>query len=38
LRRGFLDGAAGLRYCRLLAQYEGFTTQELRRLHAEGVR
>lgn len=34
LRRGFLDGAAGWRYCRLLARYEGFTTDELRRLRA----
>lgn len=34
LRRGFLDGAAGLRYCRLLARYEGFTSAELRALHA----
>ncbi len=32
LRGGFLDGAAGLRYCRLLAQYEGFAVAELRRL------
>jgi glycosyltransferase involved in cell wall biosynthesis len=32
LRRGFLDGGAGLRYCRLLARYEGFTDAELRRL------
>ncbi|HUR59843.1 MAG TPA: glycosyltransferase family 2 protein [Opitutaceae bacterium] len=32
LRRGFLDGAAGYRYCRLLARYEGFTTAELRAL------
>jgi len=32
LRRGFLDGGAGLRYCRLLARYEGFTSAELRRL------
>ncbi len=31
LRRGFLDGRPGLRYCRLLARYEGFTTEELRR-------
>ncbi len=30
LRRGFLDGAAGLAYCRLLARYEGFATEELR--------
>ncbi len=34
LRRGFLDGGAGWRYCRLLARYEGFTTNELRRLRA----
>jgi glycosyltransferase involved in cell wall biosynthesis len=34
LRRGFLDGRAGLRYCRLLARYEGFTVAELRRLRA----
>jgi glycosyltransferase involved in cell wall biosynthesis len=32
LRRGFLDGAAGLRYCRLIAQYERYTVEELRRL------
>jgi glycosyltransferase involved in cell wall biosynthesis len=32
LRRGFLDGAAGFRYCQLLARYEGFTSAELRRL------
>jgi glycosyltransferase involved in cell wall biosynthesis len=32
LRRGFLDGRTGFRYCRLLARYEGFTTEELRRL------
>lgn len=32
LRRGFLDGAPGFRYCRLLARYEGLTTAELRRL------
>jgi glycosyltransferase involved in cell wall biosynthesis len=32
LRRGFLDGGAGFRYCRLLARYEGFTSDELRRL------
>lgn len=37
LRRGFLDGAAGLRYCRLLAQYEGFISDELRRLRAGGA-
>lgn len=32
LRGGFLDGAAGWRYCRLLARYEGFAAEELRRL------
>lgn len=32
LRRGFLDGAAGLRYCRLLAHYERFAVVELRRI------
>jgi glycosyltransferase involved in cell wall biosynthesis len=32
LRRGFLDGWPGLRYCLLLAQYEGFASSELRRL------
>jgi hypothetical protein len=32
LRRGFLDGAAGWRYCQLLAQYEGFCAAELREL------
>ncbi len=34
LRRGFLDGAPGLHYCRLLARYEGFTTEEIRRQRA----
>jgi glycosyltransferase involved in cell wall biosynthesis len=34
LRRGFLDGRAGLRYCRLLARYEGFAAAELRLLRA----
>ncbi|MCX6954316.1 MAG: glycosyltransferase family 2 protein [Verrucomicrobia bacterium] len=34
LRRGFLDGRAGFRYCQLLARYEGFTSAELRRLRA----
>lgn len=34
LRGGFLDGRAGLRYCQLLARYEGFTSDELRRLRA----
>lgn len=32
LRGGFLDGSAGFRYCRLLARYEGFTAEEMRRL------
>ncbi len=32
LRAGFLDGAAGLRYCRLLADYEVFAAEEYRRL------
>ncbi|MEO0054576.1 MAG: hypothetical protein RLZZ50_523 [Verrucomicrobiota bacterium] len=32
LRRGFLDGSSGLAYCRLLARYEGFAAEELRRL------
>jgi glycosyltransferase involved in cell wall biosynthesis len=36
LRRGFLDGRAGWRYCRLLARYEGFTAAELRRLRCPG--
>ena len=34
LRRGFLDGGPGLRYCQLLARYEGFSTDEIRRLRA----
>lgn len=34
LRGGFLDGRAGLRYCRLLARYEGFASDEIRRLRA----
>jgi glycosyltransferase involved in cell wall biosynthesis len=37
LRRGFLDGAAGLEYCRLLAQYEGFTDEALRALRKSGT-
>ncbi len=32
LRGGFLDGAAALRYCRLLARYERFAVEELRQL------
>ena len=33
-RGGFLDGSAGWRYCRLLARYERFITQEMRRLRS----
>lgn len=32
LRGGFLDGTGAYRYCRLLARYEGFAAEELRRL------
>ena len=32
LRGGFLDGAAGLHYCRLLARYERFCAEEMRLL------
>jgi glycosyltransferase involved in cell wall biosynthesis len=32
LRMGFLDGSKGLRYCLLLARYEGFITVEIKRL------
>jgi glycosyltransferase involved in cell wall biosynthesis len=39
IRRGFLDGRPGLRYCWLLSQYEKFTAQELRkRKRARGHR
>lgn len=31
LKGGFLDGDSGLRYCRLLAKYEGFVAEEKRR-------
>jgi glycosyltransferase involved in cell wall biosynthesis len=31
LRGGFLDGPAARRYCGLLARYEGFTVEEIRR-------
>jgi len=34
LRRGFLDGPAGLHYCRLLARYEGFAAAELAKLRS----
>lgn len=33
-RGGFMDGRCGLRYCRLLARYEGFISAELRALRA----
>lgn len=32
LRGGFLDGAAGYDYCRLLSRFEGFVADEMRRL------
>jgi glycosyltransferase involved in cell wall biosynthesis len=32
LRGGFLDGAQGLHYCRLLARYEGFVSEEIEKL------
>jgi glycosyltransferase involved in cell wall biosynthesis len=32
LRRGFLDGRAGLRYCLLLSRYEGFVAEERKKL------
>jgi len=32
VRGGFIDGAPGLHYCRLLARYEQFTCNEIRRL------
>src|ERR1700690_2264821 len=34
LRRGFLDGPQGFRYCLLLARYEGFITDEIHKLKA----
>jgi glycosyltransferase involved in cell wall biosynthesis len=37
VRGGFRDGAAGWRYCRLLARYEGFTAAEIRRLRRAQV-
>jgi hypothetical protein len=33
LRGGFLDGAPGYRYCRLLQRYEGYVSEEIRRPH-----
>lgn len=38
LRAGFLDGAPGWEYCRLLARYEGFASEELRRLKTRPAR
>jgi glycosyltransferase involved in cell wall biosynthesis len=32
LKRGFLDGGPGYRYCLLLARYESYTAEEMRRL------
>ena len=34
LRLGFLDGGPGLRYCLLLARYERFISEEIKRLKA----
>jgi glycosyltransferase involved in cell wall biosynthesis len=36
LRGGFLDGKQGLRYCLLLAQYEGFIAEEIDKLEGKG--
>jgi glycosyltransferase involved in cell wall biosynthesis len=36
LRRGFLDGRQGLRYCLLLARYEGFIAEEIEKLGKKG--
>lgn len=36
LRRGFLDGGPGLRYCILLARYEGFISDEISKLKQSG--
>ena len=36
LRRGFLDGSQGYRYCLLLARYEGFIAQEIVKLERKG--
>ena len=38
LRGGFLDGGPGLRYCLLLARYEGFVAEEIRALKASITR
>jgi glycosyltransferase involved in cell wall biosynthesis len=36
LRGGWRDGTGARRYCRLLARYEGFTVEEIRRRRADG--
>jgi hypothetical protein len=36
LRGGFLDGSQGLRYCLLLARYEGFISDEIANLRRRG--
>lgn len=38
LRGGYLDGAQGLRYCRLLAKYEGFIADEIEKLRETATR
>jgi glycosyltransferase involved in cell wall biosynthesis len=38
LRRGFLDGSPGLRYCVLLARYERFISREIEKLKAPAAR
>jgi glycosyltransferase involved in cell wall biosynthesis len=38
LRKGFLDGRAGWRYARMLADYQRFIDQELARLRTEATR
>jgi glycosyltransferase involved in cell wall biosynthesis len=37
LRGGFLDGGPGLRYCRLLARYEGYIAGEIAKLKGPGA-
>lgn len=37
LRRGFMDGRAGWKYCRMLAQYEHWVGAELRRLRGSAA-
>jgi glycosyltransferase involved in cell wall biosynthesis len=37
LRGGFLDGAQGLHYCRLLARYEGYVAEEIEKLKETGA-